>query len=297
MKNLVRVDQLISSASRPLFSVELWPPRNVESERRLTQALLELSELSIDFVSITYGAGGSTRENTHDLVVKLDREYSLTAVAHLVTAAHSKVEIDSILSRYAKGGIVNLLALHGDPPLSGNDQLLDGEFPHAIDLARYAIEKYDMCVGVAAHPQGHPSAFDRESDIRFLAEKLEVAHFGITQFFYDSNYYFDLLSRLDSIGIQKPIIPGIMAPTSLSTLIKMSELSGAEIPKVVLNRLNRYQGDPQSLKKEGIEIAIELSQELLDGGVAGIHVFTMNQASTTKAIYSALFPGRSAASK
>lgn len=285
----MRVDDLIRDRKGPLFSVELWPPRSPASEARLTHALESLSSLSIDFASITYGAGGSTRNFTHDLVLRLQREYGLAPVAHLVTAAHAKVDLQEILERYVSEDVHNVLALRGDPPLDSSGHLAVGELEHAIELALVAKEDYAMCVGVAAHPEGHPDAVSFESDMDFLGAKLEVADYAITQFFYTASEYYRLVEELDKRGVAKPVIPGIMAPTSLSTLKKMAELSGTSIPTAIFSRLEPYENDPDGFLAEGTSIAIELAAELLSSGVVGIHVFTMNQPATTIAIHEALF--------
>ncbi|MDA8117591.1 MAG: methylenetetrahydrofolate reductase [Actinomycetota bacterium] len=285
----MRVDELIANRTGPLFSVELWPPRSPAAEARLETALGELSRLRVDFASITYGAGGSTREHTHELVVRLRRDYGLLPVAHLVTAAHTREDLEAILERYTSQGIVNLLALRGDPPLESTGTLAPGELAHAIDLARLASEKYSMCVGVAAHPEGHPEAPGFEADMDRLAEKLEVADYAITQFFYTADRYARLRDALAKRGVDKPVLPGIMAPTSLSTLKRMAELSGASIPAGVASRLERYEDDPAGFQAEGTQIAIELCTDLLAMGVEGLHVFTMNQAATTVAIHEAVF--------
>lgn len=284
----MRVDELLSNKSRPLFSVELWPPRSAASETRLTEALERLSQLKIDFASITYGAGGSTRENTHALVVRLMRDYGLPPVAHLVTGAHTRLELEAILARYRQSGVDNLLALHGDPPLEGNEALEIGELSHAIDLARMAKFEYNFCVGVALHPNGHPSAITPALDAQFQAEKLAVADYAITQFFYKTSDYIELVDQMNAHRVFKPILPGIMAPTSFSTLNKMAEMSGTLVPSDTYERLAKYRDDSVSFQKEGTLIAIELAAELLEYGAPGIHVFTMNQANTTVAIYESL---------
>ena len=290
----MRVDELIANRTGPLFSVELWPPRSPAAEARLEAALVELSNLRVDFASITYGAGGSTREHTHELVVRLRRDYGLLPVAHLVTAAHSQGDLEAILERYTSQGIMNLLALRGDPPLESSDELAPGDLAHAIDLARLASGKYSMCVGVAAHPEGHPEAPSFEADMDRLAEKLEVADYAITQFFYTADRYARLRDALAKRGVNKPVLPGIMAPTSLSTMKRMAELSGTSIPARVASRLERYEDDPAGFQAEGTRIAIDLCTDLLAMGVEGLHVFTMNQAATTVAIYEAVFGTRRA---
>ncbi|MDA8278158.1 MAG: methylenetetrahydrofolate reductase [Actinomycetota bacterium] len=284
----MKINDLIKRSSGALFSIELWPPRTSTSERKLAEALSVFSHVDIDFASITYGAGGSTRDNTHDLVIKLDRQFNLNPVAHLVTASHSEAELRAILGRYRDHGIENLLALRGDPPIEGSGRFEVGEFSRAIQLAEFAKDEFSMCVGVAAHPGGHPDSCSLEEDRKHLAEKLRVADFAITQFFYRSSDYLRLVDDLMHLGVDKPVIPGIMAPTSYSTLQKMAQLSGTEIPATVVERLQPYEDSPEDFKKAGTEVAIELSLTLLEAGVPGVHIFTMNQASTTLDIFEAV---------
>ena len=285
----MRVDELLATKNKkPLFSVELWPPRTPASETKLTEALEILSKLHMDFVSITYGAGGSTRENTHELVMRLMKDYGIPPVAHLVTGAHKKLEIEIILERYRSSGVENLLALHGDPPLGATQDLQPGELAHAIELVRIAKFDYGLCVGVAVHPGGHPNSKSKQEDLCYQAEKLLLADYAITQFFYKPSEYHDLVQEMANRGVNKPIIPGIMAPTSFSTLNKMADLSGTVIPSDVYQRLARYASDPVGFQNEGTLVAIELAEQLLNNGAPGIHVFSKNQAATTVAIYEAL---------
>ncbi|MDA8196557.1 MAG: methylenetetrahydrofolate reductase [Actinomycetota bacterium] len=281
----MKIDELIEQSSRALFSIELWPPRTVTSEKKLAEALELFSTVEIDFASITYGAGGSTRDNTHELVLKLDRQFNLNPVAHLVTASHSEDELRSILGRYRDNGIENLLALRGDPPIDGAGHFEVGEFTRALQLVELAKEEFSLCVGVAAHPEGHPDSMSLDDDRRHLAEKLKVADFAITQFFYRVDDYLKLIDDLEKLGVSKPVIPGVMAPTAFSTLQKMAQLSGTEIPRDIVDRLAPYEASPDDFKKAGTEVAVELCLALLDEGVPGVHIFTMNQASTTLEIF------------
>ena len=277
---MAKIAEIIAKSKKPTFSIELWPPRSSASEAKLEQALPILEKLHPTFTSITYGAGGSTRERTHDLVLRIKRETSIEPMAHLTTAAHKKSELVSILERYLGAGIENILALRGDPPLDGGD-LPKGELPHAIDLVNLARSVGEFCIAVAAHPEGHPDSPDLETDRRMLARKLELADMAVTQFFFVAEYYFRLLDDLDRLGISKPVLPGIMAPVSVKTLEKMAQLSGARIPDKVRERLYRAGESAESIRAAGVEIAIALSEELLKRGAPGIHVYTMNEASTT----------------
>lgn len=263
------------------LSVELWPPRSSEAQVRLERSLERLAVLKPAFASITYGAAGSTRERTHDLVVAIHESKIMTPMAHLVCAAHRREELATILERYKAAGIENVLALRGDPPLDAAEDLSEGDLRHAIDLVDLAKEIGDFCVAVGAHPEGHPDAPDRTTDRHFLAEKLEHADFAITQFFFRSEDYFTLVSDLADRGITKPVIPGIMPITNIKTVSRMAELSGTEIPIEVLKRIDAVSEDSDAVRRVGVEIATELCSELVAEGVPGLHFYTMNQVSAT----------------
>lgn len=285
---MAKIAEIIANSTSPTFSIELWPPRSPATEAKLELALPILEELHPTFTSVTYGAGGSTREKAYDLVLRIKRETTIEPMAHVTTAAHTQDELEAILRRYLSAGIENILALRGDPPLDGSDLLRPGELAHAIDLVRLAHSVGDFSIAVAAHPEGHPDSPDLATDRRMLARKLELADMAITQFFFVADYYFRLVDDLDKLGIYKPVLPGIMAPTSIKTLERMAQLSGAHIPEKVSDRLHSAGDDPNSVKAIGVEVAVELSRELLKRGAPGIHVYTMNEASTTVEICRAL---------
>jgi methylenetetrahydrofolate reductase (NADPH) len=280
---MARISDLLDGGRT--FSIELWPPRNESAERRLEAALAELQPLRPAFTSITYGAGGSTRERTHDLVVRLQRQSAMTAMAHLTCAAHRREQLEDVLIRYRDAGVENILALHGDPPLDADSELPDGDLRYALDLVELARSVAPFCVAVAAHPEGHPQAPDRATDRRHTALKLEVADFAITQFFFHLEDYLDLVDSLSSLGVDKPVIPGIMPITSVRTVSKMCELSGTEVPRAVTDRLERVADQPDEVRRIGVEVATELGQKLLAEGVPGLHFYTMNQAAATREIY------------
>ncbi|HEX6477002.1 MAG TPA: methylenetetrahydrofolate reductase [Acidimicrobiales bacterium] len=280
---MARISDLLDEGRT--FSIELWPPRSETAERRLEAALAELQPLRPTFTSITYGAGGSTRERTHDLVVRLQRESSMTAMAHLTCAAHRRDQLEDVLIRYRDAGVENILALHGDPPLDADSDLPDGDLRYALDLVELAQSVAPFCVAVAAHPEGHPRAPDRETDRRRTALKLEAADFAITQFFFHLEDYLDLVDSLSALGVDKPVIPGIMPITSVRTVSKMCELSGTEVPRAVTDRLEPVVHQPDEVRRIGVEVATELGQKLLAEGVPGLHFYTMNQAAATREIY------------
>lgn len=285
---MAKISDLIVESRRPTFSVELWPPRSEASERKLEQALAVLDQLNPTFTSITYGAGGSTREKTHDLVVKIRKETSIEPMAHLVTSAHSRSQLKAILQRYLDSDVHNVLALKGDPPLDADTDLDEGELKHALELVELARSLGDFSIAVAAHPEGHPLSRDVGSDRKWLAKKLEAADFAITQFFFNADDYYSLVDDMSRLGVDKPILPGVMAPVSMRILEKMAQLSGAKIPDRVHSRLAKAGDDPKALKQVGVEMAIELSAELLSQGAPGIHVYTMNEAATTVEIHKGL---------
>jgi methylenetetrahydrofolate reductase (NADPH) len=287
---MARIHDLIAAGQ--CFSMELWPPRSEAAEARLEHALAELSALRPTFVSITYGAGGSTRERTHEMVVRLESEFGIPTMAHLTCAAHSREELSAILARYAAAGVENVLALRGDRPLSSDQPLEDGELAHALELVELARATGDFSIAVAAHPQTHPEAADVESDRRHLAAKLRVADFAITQFFFRIEDYLALVDWLEAEGIDKPVIPGVMPITNARTLVRMAQLSGAEVPPAIAARIEAVADQSAEVHKIGVEVATELCQKLLAEGVPGLHIYTMNQSLATKEVYAHLgLPG------
>lgn len=280
---MARISDLLARGTS--FSVELWPPRNEAGERRLDQVLRDLEPLRPTFTSITYGAGGSTRDKTHDLVVRLLHEGKMTPMAHLTCAAHSRRQLEEILLRYGDEGIENILALHGDPPLDAGEDLPEGDLPHAVDLVRLVRSTGEFCVGVAAHPEGHPRSTDLTTDRRHLAEKLKEADFAISQFFFRTEDYLRMVDDLNSLGVDKPVLPGIMPVTSVRTMTRMAELSGTEVPPALAARLLDAAEEPDEVRRIGVEVATEIGQKLLAEGVPGLHVYTMNQSAPTRELY------------
>lgn len=283
---MARISELL--AEGPTFSFEFMPPRTPEAEAQLEQTLLKLEPLQPSFVSVTYGAGGSTRERTNEMVVRLLHDTNITPMAHLTCAAHSKVELTEILQRYAAEGLENLLALRGDPPLDGPEKLKAGELTQAYQLIDLARQSGDFCVAVAMHPEGHPKAPDRITDRKHQAAKLSQADFGLTQFFFDVEDYLGLVDDMAKLGVEKPIIPGIMPPSNVAQLSKMATMSGAEIPDWVHQRLATAGDDAKAVRSVGVEIATELSRSLLDAGAPGLHFYTMNKSASTRQIYANL---------
>ena len=272
------------------LSFEFGPPRSPEAERTLEKTLLTLEPLRPSFVSVTYGAGGSTRDQTRDIVLHIARDTSMTPMPHLTCVAHRRPEIKEIVGAYRDEGLENILALGGDPPLDGAEA--PGEFRYAIELIEAVREIGDFCVGVAAHPELHPrSAGDRAADRRRLAEKLRVADFAITQFFFSARDYFDMVDEVARLGVTKPIIPGVIPVTNVSQVERFAALSGASFPADLAERLHAVGDRPEEVRKIGVEVATNLTAELLAGGAPGIHFYTLNFSRATLEIYENLSLG------
>ncbi len=270
----------------PRYSFEFFPPKTPAAVRTLEQTLHDLEPLQPSFVSVTYGAGGSTREMTHDIVVRINRDTSLTAMAHLTCAAHTRDELVTIITRYRDAGVENILALGGDPPKELN--LPPGELAHATDLIALVRELGDFSVGVAVHPEGHPASTNRADDRRRQAEKLARADFGLSQFFFEADVWFAFLEDLRGLGVTTPVAPGIMPVLNVRSVKRMAEMSGAAFPRRLEDRLREYEDDDDAMHRVGVEAATELCQALLDGGVTSFHFYTLNRSPATREIYTNL---------
>jgi len=290
----------ILTGPQPSLSFEFFPPRTPGAWEDLYQAIRELEPLAPSFVSVTYGAGGGTRELTHDLVVRIKQTTSIPPVPHLTCVGHSEQEVGAILERYAAAGVSNILALRGDPPRDQpNYDWSQGDFRHASDLVRF-IKKFNdsgrhpdprgFGIGVAGFPEGHPATPNRVAELDHLKAKVDAgADYICTQLFFDNHDFFDFSDRCDLAGIHVPILAGIMPVTSLSGMKRMAELAeGARYPAKLVRALARANSNPESVEKIGIHYAAEQCASLLDGGVAGIHFYTLNKSYATREIFSAL---------
>jgi len=273
-------------ADGPAYSFEFFPPKTPAAEAQLEETLKDLEQLRPSFVSVTYGAGGSTRERTHDLVVWINEQTSMTAMAHLTCAAHTRAELQDILTRYAAAGVKNVLALGGDPPKELD--LPPGELTHACDLVALARDVDEFSIGVAVHPEGHPSSTDVGEDRRRQAEKLALADFGVSQFFFEPQIWFDYLADLDRLGVTTPVTPGIMPVTNVKSVKRMAELSGADFPEWLEERLRAVEDDPDAMHRVGVDAATELCESLRAGGVERFHFYTLNRSTATREIYANL---------
>src|SRR3954462_1590382 len=266
---LMKIAEIL--AQGPSYSFEFFPPRTPAAEIALTAALEELEPLGPSYVSVTYGAGGSTREKTHEIVTGILRDTPMTPMAHLTCVGHTRAELMEIVERYRDSGIENILALGGDPP--PDLELPEGELKHAIELVHLVREVGDFSGGVAAHPEPHPRSASRESDRLHTAQKLDAADFAITQFFFDPAHYFDLVDSLRALGVDKPVIAGIMPATSLGSIKRMAEMQGSEFPAWLAEKLHAVGDDPAAVRAVGIAEATRLCSALLAGGAAGLHFY------------------------
>ena len=279
---MARITDLLGRG--PTFSFEFFPPRTDEEKDRLSQTIQDLEPLRPSFVSVTYRGGRSSRERTTAVVTDIIRSNSITAMPHLVCVAHSRAELEEIVGGFIDAGVENLLALGGDPVAEEGP----GELQHALELVELARRLGGRSIGVAAHPAGHPRSPDRESDRRHLAAKLTLADFAITQFFFHVEDYLRLREELAALGLTKPVIPGIMPILSLTSVKRMSELAGYEVPAAVVERLSPLENDPKEFRRVGIELASNLCRELLDEGAPGLHFYTLNFSKATREIYTKL---------
>jgi methylenetetrahydrofolate reductase (NADPH) len=267
------------AAGRTL-SFEFFPPKNDEMERQLEKTIHELAPLHPSFVSVTYGAGGSTRDRTRDIVIDVNRSQPFPAMAHLTCSGHTVSQIHELLDEYAAAGVHNILALAGDPPADGSDP--GGDFTYATELVSMVREHPGaFSVGVAAHPELHPrSNGDRATDRRFLAAKLEAADFGITQFFFAADDYLRMVDELAALGCSTPVLPGIMPPINVAGLVRMAGMNGSVLPDALMARLEPVSEDADAVRDIGIEVATDLCRTLLDTGVPGVHLYALNRSAS-----------------
>ena len=277
-------------AAGKTLSFEFFPPKSDEAERQLEKTIHELAPLRPSFVSVTYGAGGSTRDRTRDIVVQVNTTQAFPAMPHLTCSGHTREQITALLDEYAAAGIHNILALAGDPPADGSDP--GGDFTYATELVEMVRQHPgDFAIGVAAHPELHPrSRGDRAADRRFLAAKLALADFAITQFFFEVDDYLSMVDELAVLGCTTPVLPGIMPPgaTPLSGLMRMAGMNGSVVPARVLERLEAAADDVAARREIAVEVATDMSARLLDAGAPGLHLYALNRSETVLRIVDAL---------
>lgn len=283
-----RIADLIADATGPSISVEFFPPKTPAGETTLRAGIEALRDSGLSFVSVTYGAGGSTRDRTRDLVVEIDRTAPFPAMAHLTCMGHTKAELVALLDDYSSAGVHNILALAGDPPADGSPAI--GDFRYALELVELIRSRdAEFTVAVAAHPELHPRSTDRGADRRHLADKLQVADFALTQFFFDAEHYFRLVDEVEARtpgGSAKPIVPGIMPLINPGGVIRMATMAGATVPQRLLERIEA--ADDHDRVRIAIEEAVAMSRQLLDGGAPGLHIYGLNRSDTVLGILEGL---------
>lgn len=290
----VRVGDLLATGSQS-FSFEFFPPKTDAGEAQLWKALGELEPLAPTFVSVTYGAGGTTRDRTVGITGRIAKETQMVPVGHLTCVGATVSELESVIDEYAAAGVHNVLALRGDPPGGPGDQWVahEGGLNYAAELVALATRSGDFSVGVAAFPDPHPASMSAQVDVEVLRAKQEAgAEFAITQFFFKSSAYFQLVDRARSGGVTIPIIPGIMPVTNLAQITRFASLSGADFPADIAAEFERVGDD--YVRDLGIEMASRLCRELLDGGAPGLHFYTLNRSTATRDIYANLGLGATA---
>ena len=288
----MRIDERIASNTEPSFSFEFFPPRTDEGERNLGRALAELSRLSPTFVSVTYGAVGSTTEKrkTIDIVKHLRRDYGMEAMAHFTCVGATVAELREMLDTMRDAGIRNVLALRGDPP-AGQEEwtATEGGLSYSRELIELIRDEYDFSIGAACFPEVHIHATDAESDLRYLKEKVDAgARFLITQLFFDNQAYYDFVARARDYGIEAAIIPGIMPITDAGQIKRITGMCGATIPDRLLRELELRGDQPGAVTDLGVAYATLQCADLLANGAPGIHFYTLNRSPATRAILSAL---------
>jgi methylenetetrahydrofolate reductase (NADPH) len=286
----MHVDEIIAAKGEPVFSFEFFPPKTDEGESNLRAAIATLGPLAPDFVSVTYGAGGSTRDRTVQLTKWIKQDLGIEAMAHLSCVGATREELCGILDGLEASGIENVLALRGDPPRGETDwKPHPGGLHYSTELAALISDRYPFCIGAACFPEVHPEAKNLAHDLRFLREKVAAgATFAITQLFFDNDLYFSFVEEARAVGIEIPIIPGIMPITDVGQIKTITGMCQATIPPALLDELELRSGDPEAVLQLGVSYATLQCAELLARGAPGIQFFTLNRSPATRAILATL---------
>ena len=284
----MRISDALAS-QRPFFSFEFFPPRDDEGSRKLFEAIEALGPLRPAFVSITYGAGGSTRARTVALAKQIQQQIGLTVVAHVTCIGASRAELRSLFDDLARAGIENVLALRGDPPRGASFEAAPAGFTHASELIAMLRRNYGFCIGAACYPEKHPEAATLEDDLRFLKVKVDAgAEFLVSQLFFDNAHFFEFERRVRGIGIDLPILPGLMPITNFGQIQRFVAMCGASIPPKLRVEMEARKDDVKAVEDLGVAYASMQALGLLQSGVAGIHFYTLNRSPATRAIVSSL---------
>jgi len=289
----MRIEEILEER-RPVFSFEFFPPKTEEGEKNLWAALEELKRDEPAFVSVTYGAGGSTRDRTLNIVKRIKSQIGLEAMAHFTCVGATVDDLRGTLDEMRDAGVENVLALRGDPPDGQTEwQKTEGGLAYSTELAELIATSYDFSIGAACFPEVHPEATDLESDLSFLKKKVDAgARFLITQLFFDNELYFDFVREARAVGIDVPIIPGIMPVTGYAQVKRFTERCGASIPANFERELAARSDDPEAVKDLGVAYATLQCSDLLARGAPGIHFYTLNKSPATRSILAALRAAR-----
>ena len=286
----MRIDEILAGADEPVFSFEFFPPKTDQGWRNLRETLESLVALEPDFASVTYGAGGSTRDRTVELTKWIKQELGIEAMAHLSCVGTTREQLETILDGIAEAGIENVLALRGDPPRGETEwRPHPGGLKYSTELAALISSRYAFGIGAACFPEVHPEANDLAHDLHFLKQKVQSgASFLITQLFFDNELYFRFVDEARAVGIDAPILPGIMPITDVNQIKTITGMCGASIPPALLEALEWRARDPDAVLQLGVSYATLQCAELLARGAPGIHFYTLNRSPATRAILSAL---------
>lgn len=278
------------ASKKPSFSFEFFPPKGEEGKESLYETVAHLSPYAPTFVSVTYGAGGSTRRLTVELTLRIEKDTGIECMAHLTCVGAGREEIRGVLDQLRDGGVQNVLALRGDPPQGQTSFVVaEGGFAHASELVEFIRSRYDFCLAGACYPEKHPEAPSPEVDLANLKKKVDAgAEFLVTQLFFDYRDYFAFVERARAAGIGVPILPGIMPITNVSQVKRFTAMCGARIPAELLSRLEAVHTDAREVRRVGVQHAIAECRALLDGGAPGIHFYTLNRSTATVEILEAL---------
>jgi len=285
----MRIDKLLGRGE-PTISFEFFPPKNEAGFAALYQTVEDLKPLDPSYVSVTYGAGGSTRAKTVELVEKIQREGGIRSMAHLTCVGHTQEEIGSILDDLWNAGIRNVLALRGDPP-SGQSQFVatEGGFAYADQLVKYVRDRHDFSIGIAGYPEGHPQCLNKSRDLENLKRKVDNGgNFIVTQLFFDNDDFYRFREAAHAIGIKVPIVAGLMPILNVGQIKRFIGMCGAKIPHPLLLKLEALEADPEAVHAAGVDYAIQQCQDLNRNGVDGMHFYTLNKSKATVQICKAL---------
>ena len=289
----MRIDQLITG-DEPVFSFEFFPPKTDEGMENLFETVATLKSLNPAFVSVTYGAGGSTRDRTIAIVGRIKNELGIEAMAHFTCVGATVEELREVLDEIAATGVENIIALRGDPPQGQTDFVkTEGGLGHGDELVKLIADNYDVCVAAACYPEPHPEAISPEDDLAHVKQKVENgADFLVTQLFFDNEAYFDYVERARAAGIDVPIVPGIMPIGGYEQIKRFTSLCGASIPPRLMAELDARKDDPDAVADLGVAYATLQCADLLSRGAPGIHFYTLNKSPATRAILSSLRAAR-----